>query len=94
MIDRSTYMKAFSTTSPFLVCLGEKEVNDVLKEIHEGICGNHIGAQGTVPRLLLANDEGRHRKLCSTLRKMPKVHHGNSTAARGLYGYSRAMALC
>jgi hypothetical protein len=32
-------------TEPLLKCLTNSEVKYVLKEIHEGICGNHLGSR-------------------------------------------------
>ena len=30
---------------PILKCLGKEDASYILKEVHEGICGNHIGAR-------------------------------------------------
>ena len=30
---------------PILKCVGNEDANYILREVHEGICGNHIGAQ-------------------------------------------------
>ena len=37
------YKRGFST--PILKCLGKEDANYILREVHEGIYGNHIGAQ-------------------------------------------------
>ena len=37
------YKRGFST--PILKCVGKKDANYILREVHEGICGNHIGAR-------------------------------------------------
>ena len=43
-IHRGTlYKRGFST--PILKCVGKEDANYVLREVHEGICGNHIGAR-------------------------------------------------
>ena len=43
-IHRGTlYKRGFST--PILKCVGNEDANYVLREVHEGICGNHIGAR-------------------------------------------------
>ena len=43
-IHRGTlYKGGFST--PILKCVGKEDANYVLREVHEGICGNHIGAR-------------------------------------------------
>ena len=41
-IHRGTlYKRGFST--PILKCVGNEDANYILSEVHEGICGNHIG---------------------------------------------------
>ena len=43
-IHRGTlYKRGFST--PILKCVGKEDANYILREVHEGICGNHIGAR-------------------------------------------------
>ena len=43
-IHRGTlYKRGFST--PILKCIGREDANYVLREVHDGICGNHIGAK-------------------------------------------------
>ena len=43
-IHRGTlYKQGFST--PILKSVGKEDANYVLREVHEGICGNHIGAR-------------------------------------------------
>ena len=37
------YKRGFST--PILKCVGKEDANYILREIHEGVCGNHIGAR-------------------------------------------------
>ena len=44
------YKRGFST--PILKCVGEEDANYVLREVHEGICGNHIGARSLVAKTL------------------------------------------
>ena len=42
-VHRGTlYKRGFST--PILKCVGKEDTNYILREVHEGICGNHIGA--------------------------------------------------
>ena len=43
LLQGTLYKRGFST--PLLKCIGKKDANYVLREVHEGICGNHIGAQ-------------------------------------------------
>ena len=43
-IHRGTlYKRGF--TAPVLKCVGRTDANYMLREVHEGICGNHIGAR-------------------------------------------------
>ena len=43
-VHRGTlYKRGFST--PILKCVGKEDTNYILREVHKGICGNHIGAQ-------------------------------------------------
>ena len=50
-INRGTLRKrGFST--PILKCIGKVDANYVLREVHEGICGNHIGARTLAAKTL------------------------------------------
>ena len=40
---RTLYKRGFFT--PILKCVGKEDANYILREVHEGICGNHIGAR-------------------------------------------------
>ena len=40
------YKQGFST--PILKCMGKEDANYMLREVHEGICGNHIGARNII----------------------------------------------
>ena len=43
-VHRGTlYKRGFS--APILKCVGKEDANYILREVHEGICGNHIEAQ-------------------------------------------------
>ena len=42
-MDEVLYKRGFS--QPYLRCLALDEANYVLREIHEGACGNHSGAK-------------------------------------------------
>ncbi|XP_073061688.1 uncharacterized protein [Primulina eburnea] len=43
-----------SASRPLLKCLGPKQSNYVLREIHEGCCGNHLGSYFLARKALLA----------------------------------------
>ena len=50
-IHRGTlYKRGFST--PIVKCVGREDANYVLREVHEGICGNHIGARSLAAKTL------------------------------------------
>ena len=46
------YKRGFSRS--YLRCLGTEEVDYTVREIHEGICGNHSGARSLVHKLIRA----------------------------------------
>ena len=39
--DRKLYQRSFG--GPYLSCLHPKKVNKLLSELHDGVCGSHIG---------------------------------------------------
>ena len=39
---------------PYLRCLGNDEADYIMKEVHEGICGNHSGSRSLVHKLVRA----------------------------------------
>ena len=49
LIDEVLYKRGFS--QPYLRCLALDESNYVLREIHEGVCGNHSGARALVHKV-------------------------------------------
>ena len=44
------YKKDFS--QPYLRCLNSEEADYVIREVHEGICGNHSGSRSLVHKLI------------------------------------------
>ena len=52
LIKDVLYKRGFS--QPYLRCLGHEEANYVMREIHEGICGNHLEARSLVHKLIRA----------------------------------------
>ena len=46
----SLYKRGFFT--PFLKCIAGEDTEYVLREVHEGICGNHIGARTLAGKIL------------------------------------------
>ncbi|XP_074560083.1 uncharacterized protein LOC141816144 [Curcuma longa] len=51
MIGETLYKRAFSR--PLLKCLGPDEADYVMKEIHQGCCGNHTDGRTLVRKILL-----------------------------------------
>ena len=49
-MDKVLYKRGFS--QPFLRCLALDEANYVLREVHEGACGNHSGARSLVHKVV------------------------------------------
>ena len=51
LLDDKLYKRRVST--PLLRCLNNKEAKKVLSEIHDGVCGNHVGGQSLTHKALL-----------------------------------------
>ena len=52
LIDEVLYKRGFS--QPYLRCLTPDGANYVLREIHEGACGNHLGARSLIHKVVRA----------------------------------------
>ena len=52
LMDEVLYKRGFS--QPYLRCLAPDEANYVLREVHEGACGNHSGARSLVHKVVRA----------------------------------------
>ena len=52
LIKDVLYKKGFSR--PYLRCSGNEEANYVMREVHEGICGNHLRLRSLVHKLVRA----------------------------------------
>ena len=50
LIKDVLYKRGFSRS--YLRCLGPKEADYVMREVHEGIYGNHSGARSLVHKLI------------------------------------------
>jgi hypothetical protein len=48
--DDELYRRSF--TMPLLRCLRETEAHYVIREVHEGICGNHLGTRSLVGKII------------------------------------------
>ncbi|XP_072074406.1 uncharacterized protein [Arachis hypogaea] len=49
-VARELYRRGFS--HPLLKCLGKNEANEVMNEVHEGLCGNHIGGRALAAKII------------------------------------------
>ena len=52
LINEVLYKRGFS--QPYLRCLALDEANYVLREVHEGACGNHSGARSLIHKVVRA----------------------------------------
>ena len=52
LIDKVLYKRGFS--QPYLRCLALEEANYVLREVHEGACGNHSGVRAFIHKVVRA----------------------------------------
>ena len=50
LLNDALYKRGFS--QPYLRCLSPDEANYVLKEVHEGACGNHLGARSLIHKVV------------------------------------------
>ena len=46
--DKKLYWRSFG--GPYLLCLHSRKVNEVLTELHKGVCGSHMGGRSLVHR--------------------------------------------
>jgi hypothetical protein len=52
MIGGKLYKRGFAT--PLLLCISELESQRILREIHDGSCGNHIGGRALAGKVIRA----------------------------------------
>ena len=50
IIEKNLYKRSYY--SPLLKCLSPSEVDYALREVHEGICGNHLGGRALSYKIL------------------------------------------
>ena len=79
LIDEVLYKRGFS--QPYLRCLAPDEANYVLREVHEGACGNHSGAKSLVHKVIRAGyywpnmqaDAKAYVKVCDQCQRFSNV---------------------
>ena len=75
------YKRGFST--PILKCIGQEDDNYILREVHEGIYGNHIGARTLARKTLrqgyyfptMLKDVTELVKKCRACQEHAKISH-------------------
>ena len=81
-IHRGTlYKRGFSV--PILKCVGKEDANYILREVHEGICGNHIGARTLAGKTLrqgyywptMLKDAKELVRKCKACQEHTKISH-------------------
>ena len=50
ILNNTLYKRGFSM--PYLKCVDEEEAKYVLEEIHEGVCGDHVGPKSLVSKVI------------------------------------------
>ena len=79
LIKDVLYKRGFSR--PYLRCLGNEEANYVIREVHEGIYGNHSGLRSLVHKLVWAGyywptmqaDAKAYVKACDKCQKFSNI---------------------
>ncbi|KAK3042688.1 hypothetical protein RJ639_000940 [Escallonia herrerae] len=69
LVDGVLYKKSFSL--PYLKCLSPKEADYALREVHEGICGLHLGGRNLAHKILRQGYywPGMHKEAISFTRR-------------------------
>ncbi|XP_073153623.1 uncharacterized protein [Henckelia pumila] len=90
IIDGELYKRGFS--SPYLKCLTPAKGNYVLREIHEGICGNHLADRALAGKALrqgyfwptMKQDAIELAKHCHECQEHANFHHQTATILQPL----------
>ncbi|KAK2356206.1 hypothetical protein QL285_093557 [Trifolium repens] len=81
MLGDKLYKRGFST--PLLLCVSELESQRIMKEIHEGSCGNHIGGRSLAGKVIRAgffwptilSDARSYVRACDKCQRYAELHH-------------------
>ena len=79
LIDEMLYKRGFS--QPYLRCLAPDEANYLLREVHEGACGNHSGTRSLVHKVVRAGcywpiiqaDAKAYVKVCNQCQRFSNI---------------------
>jgi ribonuclease HI len=81
MIGDKLYKRGFA--APMLLCVGELESQRILREIHDGSCGNHIGGRSLAGKVIRAgffwptilSDAKGYVRGCDKCQRYAELHH-------------------
>jgi transposase InsO family protein len=81
LVGDKLYKRGFST--PLLLCVSEMESQRILKEIHDGSCGNHIGGRSLAGKVIRAGffwptilrDASSYVRSCDACQRHANLHH-------------------
>ncbi|XP_065635254.1 uncharacterized protein LOC136069991 [Quercus suber] len=81
ILNDTLYKRGFSM--PYLRCVDEGEAEYILREVHEGICGDHAGPRSLVRKIMRAGyfwptmqkDASRFVKKCDKCQRFGNVQH-------------------
>ncbi|WJX45371.1 hypothetical protein P8452_32256 [Trifolium repens] len=81
LVGDKLYKRGFST--PLLLCVSEMEAQRILKEIHDGSCGNHIGGRSLAGKVIRAGffwptilrDASSYVRSCDACQRHANLHH-------------------
>ncbi|GAU33358.1 hypothetical protein TSUD_364830 [Trifolium subterraneum] len=81
LVGGKLYRRSF--TAPMLLCVSKTEACRILKEVHEGSCGSHIGSISLAGKVMrdgfywpnLHDDAARHVKTCDRCQRYSNLHH-------------------
>ncbi|KAK2410326.1 hypothetical protein QL285_045693 [Trifolium repens] len=81
MLGDKLYKRGFST--PLLLCVGELESRRIVKKIHDGSCGNHIGGRSLAGKVIrvgffwptILEDAKSYVRACDKCQRYAELHH-------------------
>ena len=88
LLNEVLYKRGFS--QPYLRCLSPNEANYVLREVHEGACGNHLGTRSLIHKVVRAGyywpiiqaDAKAYVKVCDQCQRFSNIPRHQSTSPR------------
>ncbi|XP_075489543.1 uncharacterized protein LOC142528383 [Primulina tabacum] len=87
LLNNTLYRRSY--LGPLLKCISESEVEYILREIHEGCCGEHLGGMALSRKALLAGfwwprmdqDAARLVRKCQGCQRHSNLHHRTAAKA-------------